>query len=388
MMFSFLGKSGKSFVVRQCLVIVVLWGYAFLTGMLAPVIRAALMLSIVCLGNMLHKKGITYNTLAAAAFCILIFEPSYLLDASFQMSFLSVWGILFFQPKFNALYSPANKVAKYVWNLFTVSISAQLAVFPLVLYYFGTFPTYFFLTNLLVAPLTGLIIYAVFPTVILGALAFLHWEVIGWLQDAFNWILKNLIEMTLRIVYFAESIPFAQISDLKISFLQLVLLFLLIFAVTRLLSSRNSPPLIASLATLLFFQCTVVYEEATCPAPQLTVFNRPGQSEIALFQNHRREFIEIAPNGIVPHSHKRILRLSDATFNTSHTECRFPVDMLILSHYGAFNTRQLNALFRPVVIVLDSSMPRYAAGRIATECAALGIRVHDVVENGAFSLNF
>lgn len=388
MLFSFLGKTGKPFVIRQWLVILVLWEYVFLSGMLPPVIRAAIMLSIVCLGNILHKRGITYNTLAAAAFCILIFDPFYLLDLSFQMSFISVLGLLYFQPKLNILYSPTKKVVKYVWDLFTVSISAQLAVFPLVLYYFGTFPTYFFLTNLLVAPLTGVIIYATFPSVVFGALAFLKWNAIDFLLVAFNWILKNLIEVTLRIVYISESIPFAQISDIKISFPQLILLSLLIFAFTRFLTSRGFRPLIISLVALLFFQFTITYETITRTAPQLTVFNHPGVSEISIFHNNKRHFINIQENNIIPHPEKHILLLSETTSTSYHSEKQFPVDILILSKQSSFDIEQLLDLFHPAMIVLDSSIPRYAASRIVRECTALGIEIHDVAEKGAFSLNF
>jgi len=102
------------------------------------------MLTIFCLGNMQQRKGFTYNTLAAAAFFILIFHPFSLFDVSFQMSFGAVVAILYFQPKLQALYAPKSSVLKYVWDLFTVSTAAQLGVFPLVLYYFGTFPTWFY----------------------------------------------------------------------------------------------------------------------------------------------------------------------------------------------------------------------------------------------------
>lgn len=388
MLFFFLGKTGKPYILRQLLVILVLWGYVFLSGMLAPVIRAAIMLSIFCLGNIFHKRGITYNTLAAAAFFILIFDPFYLLDLSFQMSFISVFGLLFFQPKLNKLYSPTNKTGKYIWDLFTVSISAQLAVFPLVLYYFGTFPTYFFLTNLIVAPLTGVIIYATVPSIVLGVLAFPGWNAINLLLVACNWTLKSLIEVTLRIVYISESIPFAQISNIKISFLQLILLFLLIFSFARFFSSRGFRPLIISLVALLFFQFTIIYEKVTRTAPQLTVFNNPGQSEIAIFHHNKRHYLEFQENHLVPHPEKRILILSEADMGTNHVGEQFPIDILILSQSRSFDIEELFALFHPALIVLDSSIPRYTAGRVVRECTALGIEVHDVAEKGAFSLKF
>src|SRR5690606_15982056 len=120
--------------------------------------------------------GFTYNSLAAAAFLILIFQPSYLFDVGFQMSFAAVFAILFFNPLLNRLYRPPNKVVKYIWNLFCITTAAQLGVFPLVLYHFGTFPTWFFITNMLVVPLVGIIIYVTFPLIIFGLLRSLEWD--------------------------------------------------------------------------------------------------------------------------------------------------------------------------------------------------------------------
>jgi len=115
------------------------------------------MLTIFCLGNMQHMRGFTYNTLAAAAFFILIFHPFSLFDVSFQMSFGAVVAILYFQPKLQALYAPKSSVLKYVWDLFTVSTAAQLGRLSTGPLLFGTFPTWFLFTNLLVVPLIGLL---------------------------------------------------------------------------------------------------------------------------------------------------------------------------------------------------------------------------------------
>jgi competence protein ComEC len=66
----------------------------------------------------------------------------------------------------------------------------------------------------------------------------------------------------------------------------------------------------------------------------------------------------------------------------------FPADVLILSQNAFFSVEQLLHLFNPSVIVLDSSIPRSAANRMIAECRKLGIKVHDVTQNGAFSVPF
>ncbi len=387
-LFSFPGKNGYGFFIRQWLIIIALWAFVFVVGMPASVIRAATMLTLFSLGNLLHRDGFTYNSLAAAAFFILISRPSYLFDVGFQLSFAAVFAILFFTPELTRLYRPPHKAMKYVWNLFCITTAAQLGVFPLVLHYFGTFPTWFFITNLLVVPLVAIIMYVAFPLIIFAMLRSLQWDFIGVFYSFFQWIEKTLIELLLRIVYLSESIPFAQISDKKISLLQLILLLLFIYPFARFLFSRRARPLIVSLTALLLFQFTITYKTMTQPAPELTVFNSPGQSEIAVFHNGKRHYFEIPENGFLPHPDKRILFLSDAVFTTSHTEEPLPLDILILSGNEPFDITQSPGLFRPAMIVLDSSIPTYTARRITRQCATLGIEVHDVTENGAFSLNF
>lgn len=388
LLFSFFGKSGYGFLARQWLIIAALWVFVFIVGMSTSVVRAAIMLTLFSLGNLYHRNGFSYNSLAAAAFFILIFQPFSLFDVGFQMSFGAVFAILFFNPKLIPLYRPPNKVAKYVWNLLCITTTAQLGVFPLVLYHFGTFPTYFFITNMLVVPLVGIIIYAAFPLIIFGLLRSLQWDLITVLYTFFQWTEKVLIELLLRIVYISESIPFAQIADKNISLLQLILLLLFLYPLALFFSSHRIRPLIISLVALLFFQFTITYKNLTRAAPQLIVFNSSGQSEIAIFHNNKRHYLEIPENSFFPHPEKRILLMSEANFSAYHAGKQFPLDILILSQQGSFNIEQLLDLFRPAMIVLDSSLPRYTADRIARECTALGIEVHDVTENGAFSLNF
>jgi ComEC/Rec2-related protein len=388
LMFSFLGTSGKQFVIRQWLVILLLWGYAFVTGMAAPVVRSAIMLTIFCFGNMQHHRGFTYNTLAAAAFFILIFRPLNLFDVSFQMSFTAIAAILYFQPKLRSLYTPTNKAVKYIWDLFTVSTAAQLGVFPLVLHYFGTFPTYFFITNLLIVPLTGVIMYAVIPVIIVGVPGFLQSGFLNILQTVFQWILKTLIEITLRIVYFSETLPFAELSDRNISFFQLVLLFTCIYLFARFLFTHRPKPLIIALISVLAFLLTITHEILTKAPPQLVVFNSAATSHIGVFADNKRHPVEIPGNGFLPHPDKRIFRLSDGSPANVFAEERFPLDVLILSQYRYFNTEQLLGVFHPKMIVLDSSLPRSTADRLAKECRLLGVGVHDVTQKGAFSINF
>src|SRR5690554_1128775 len=388
LMFSFLGKEGKLYTLRQWLVICVLWAYVFMAGMSTSIIRAAIMLTIFCLGRMKHQRGFTFNTLAAAAFLILIFRPLSLFDVSFQMSFGAVFAILYFQPKMQALYVPKNRVVKYILDLFTVSTAAQLGVFPLLLYYFGTFPTYFFLTNLLVVPIVGIIMYATLPLTVLGIFGFFETGFIGLLQDIIRTTVIILTELTLRIVYISETLPFAQLSGRHLSFFQLIPLLLFVYLIAGFIYTHRPRYLIISLVMVFTYHLSITYEKITNTPTQLVIFNSPGTSEIGLYDHHKRHILVVPENGFLPHPVKSIFRLSDGSLNNYVAASSFPLDILILSQYSYFDMEQLLMIFNPAVIVLDSSLPRAAADRMKKDCNRPDIGIHDVTQNGALSVNF
>lgn len=125
-----------------------LWAYAHITGFTPSVVRAALMASIAQLGYMTYRSASAFNTVAAAAFFILIFSPRSLFSVSFQLSFAAVIAIL-----------AAVKTVRYrnpFTDLLLVSIAAWIGTLPLTLYYFGQCSNYFLLTNSIVILLSWL----------------------------------------------------------------------------------------------------------------------------------------------------------------------------------------------------------------------------------------
>ena len=388
LLLSFLGNRGTGFLIRQWVIILMLWSYAFLAGLSPSVIRAVIMLSLNCVARMKRMKGFSTNTLAAAALLILIFHPASLFDISFQMSFGAVFSILWFQPRLATLFRPVKRAASYIWNLMTLSLSAQLGLFPLVLYYFGSFPTWFFLSNLLLVPLMGVIIYSLVPLLLTGWLHGYHTMVPDWLPHLFRQLVQWFTTAMISIVQFMESLPLAQLTGLHISLPATILLLLFIFLFSQIVTTHRSRPLILALSALFSFQLLCLHRQLPTTAPQLVIFNSSSSSDISLFTAQTRHTIEVPDNGLLPHPHKTILRLSDGSFDHFTTVDTFPVDILILSRYGYFNTEELCRLFHPSLIILDSSVPHHAATRITNMCLARGTRVHDVRQKGAYSLNF
>lgn len=383
-----LGTRGIGFRIRQWTIILMLCGYAFLAGLSASVVRAVIMLSLYCIGRLRQESSFTVNTLAATAFLILIFQPNSFYDISFQLSFGAVFSILWFQPRIAALVITKKKITKYLWNLMTLSLSAQLGLFPLLLYHFGTFPTWFFITNILVVPLLGGIIYSMIPLLLTGLLPKTLSNFLEWLPQILHSLVQLLTNLMLTIVQFIESLPFAQLTGLKISLPSSILLLMFIFLISHFMKKKRPRVLILALSSLLLFQLLSLRDHLQPPSPQLVVFNNSPYSEISIYVEENNFPILIPDNGVLPHPNKKIIRLSDGSFNDFTNSNTFPVDILILSQYCCFNVEQLYRLFQPSLIVLDSSLSSYSAVRFRESCLNRGIPVHDVRQDGAYSLNF
>lgn len=387
-LFSFFGRNPKGVALKQTLIIILLWLYAFMTGFSASVIRATIMLTIVCVGLAKNQKGFTYNSLAAAALAILVFNPHSLFDVGFQMSFMAVFFILFFQPKLAKFYYPKNKVKKFIWDLCTVSVAAQMGLAPVVMYYFGAFPTYFFIANLLVVPLVMLIIYCCIPLILITLLKPLQLLAVSLLFEFFRWILVSLINLVISIVYYIEMLPFSQIFYSYLSLPQTILVIAALLIFTIFLRDKRAKTLIATLVVVLLFVLTFTHQHISQKPPQWVVFNKANFSDIGVYTNKKRVYTEPDRNGFISHPSKSILRLSENVYKKLETDNPFNVDVIILSHDHTFSVEQLLYIFQPGQIVLDSSLPQYIRSRLVRECENLGISVHDVVQDGAYLINF
>ncbi len=197
-------KRGKQ--LRSIISLIAIWCYAVLTGLSPSVIRAATMFSFLSIGQMAGRRTAIYNTLAASAFFILLFNPYLLFEIGFQLSYLAVLGIVSIQPGLYQVLGFKNYLMDKVWSLITVSLAAQVATGPLATYYFHQFPTYFLVTNLWVIPIS-------FGVMFLGVIFFLtSW--IPPLAGIIGWLLAWGLRIMNRGVHFIENLPGSVIEGL------------------------------------------------------------------------------------------------------------------------------------------------------------------------------
>ena len=131
------------------------------------------MFTIIAIAMHLKRQTNIYNTLAISVFVLLLLKPNFLFDIGFQLSYLAVLAIVAIQPKLYNIYRPNYKVDTLFWNIFTVTLAAQLGVLPLSLYYFHQFPGLFFLSNLVIIPFLGIVLGMGIVILILASLSVL-----------------------------------------------------------------------------------------------------------------------------------------------------------------------------------------------------------------------
>lgn len=248
----FLKRKKSLRILRFCIIIVTLWFYALITGLSPSVNRAALMFTIIIIAETFHRNTNIYNSIAASAFILLLINPYSLYDVGFQLSYLAVLGIVFMQPRIHSWFSFNSWVMSQVWNITAVSIAAQLATSPLGFYYFGQFPNYFLISNLLIIPLSTIITYI--------GLLLVSFSFVPALAAAMGLALDYLIKWTDDTVKFIGQIPYSTFEGLSIGFWQTILLLTIFFFITQFLTHKNSYNFYAASLFVLIFLASKMTE--------------------------------------------------------------------------------------------------------------------------------
>lgn len=184
------------------IIILCMWGYAWLTGMTPSVVRAVLMVTIFEVGRMLYRQAFSINTVAAAAVLILLVHPQDLWSVSFQLSFAATAAIILMaNGEWTKWRMP--KIPKYILGILIVSLAAQLGTMPITMYYFHQFSCYFLLTNLIVLPLASLLVPCGLVSIALGgSVAGIWFSKVTW---ALSWAMNHSVT-------WIESLPGCTVS--------------------------------------------------------------------------------------------------------------------------------------------------------------------------------
>lgn len=238
-------------IIYPSLMILFLWIYAFITGFSPPVQRSTVMFSFVIIGQSIRRPVNIYNSLFASALVLILLNPNVLFDVGFQLSYLAIFGIVLLQPPLENLIQLKNKILKWAWTLFTVSMAAQLITFPLSILYFNQFPNLFWLSNYFVIPGTTLLIWLTFGFFVLSPIPLIS----GFLAT----IIQFITNLMLIVLKWMSELPHAVTHGIVFNALQTWIIYGFIAAFIIYGFSKKRSWLFGALILLIFFQSTVLW---------------------------------------------------------------------------------------------------------------------------------
>ena len=400
--FSFLTyfKNGK--IVQAFLIIIILWMFAFIAGFSASVVRAVTMFSFLAIGHQLGSKRIILFSLFSSLFVLLIFNPLFLFDVGFQLSYLAVLGIITMQQKVYHFLKIKSKIIDFFWQITSVSLAAQLTVLPLSLYYFHQFPGLFFLSNMVIIPVLGFVlmmgivisflsICEILPTFIADLYGFL----ISLMNGFVNWISNQ------------ETFLWKEIS---LSFWMLLASYGVIFFGVRFLLNASAKKIVLFLGSIIVFQSVILFEKyEKQQTKEFIVFHKTKKVVIG-FRNsdtikiyHNVDSLPqlnyvINPYKIRENITTTFKKLDTAIFNFKNQhfllidslgiyqiqDLKNP--MVILQNSPKINLERVITTLQPKMIIADGSNFKSYINRWKMTSQKMKIPFHYTGEKGAFKL--
>ncbi|MEP7376025.1 MAG: ComEC/Rec2 family competence protein [Chitinophagaceae bacterium] len=397
--------------IRAFIIISALLLFSLIAGGQASVMRSAVMFIAFVIAETLDKKSSLINTMAVSAFLLLCYNPFWLWDVGFQLSYAAVLGIvIFFQPVYN-LVVVKNKILDAIWKLNAVTLSAQIITLPFTLYYFHQFPVYFLLTNLLAVPLSSIILLGeilLCVVVFIPVLASFVGELLGSLLTGMN----NYVE---RI----NSLPFAVWDSMQVTFLQAILVLFVIWCFYNWLIDKKTKAVFSGLLYLLVFFSLRAYSFIDAKNQnKVIVYNVAKHSAIDIVNGRKYYFVgdsdllydgflknfNLKPSRIlhristagfsdseergklIQFADKRILLIAE-TVNFKKEQQRHTIDVLIISKSPSLYLNILLQTFDIKCVVADASTSLRKRKYWKKDCETLHIPFHDVSEEGAFILS-
>lgn len=401
--------------LRAIAILLLLWSFAFFTGLSPSVVRSVIMFSLFALAGAFIRESISMNTLAATALFMLLACPGWVFDVGFQLSFCAVAAILLIYPSLYRRLPPGNRMLKKIGALLAVSLVAQVGTAPLVLLYFSRFSTHFLLTNLLVIPLVSLIMYA--AVLMLAATPFPAIQ--GVLAMGVRW----LVEALNGAVRWVERLPFSSVDGVWTDRVEVFCFYLSVLLLLYYIVSRRRNGLLALGVCILAggsyhlarqvadrpHQCIRFYNVRGCAAVHCIAAD--GHSWLAYadsvpdgkrlsrvasrywYRHHLQAPVAVTgdyvspdfsrKSGILSFGNKRVCVVNDNQSRNKTSSQPLFIDYLYLCRGYGGGVEGLAGLFTVDTVILDVSLPDYRKEALISECRRLGIKILSLSDEGS-----
>lgn len=408
------GKKGR--FIETLISLITIWVFTFVTGASASVLRASVMFSTYLLGKMMFRQVNNWNIISGSAFLLLVYNPLFLFDAGFQLSYAAVAGLAYYYPLFYRA-SPIikSKSIDAGYKVLLVGIAAQLGTLPLSLYYFHQFPTYFWLSGWVVVSGGALFLWAgsllliidfILPdlAIYLGnALYYLTWgmnQLIRWIQD----------------------LPGSVISGIWLEHLAVGLLSLCIVSLGIMYSTKSKKWMLFSLLMVVLLtakQINQYFEQMY--TNKICIYAIRGKTMIDLFcsknrigigehlepkqedfacKNHRwasgtnhdtgnyttwkKDTVNLNMGVVSPIIFSGKIHVAIIDSSTTLPKNKQLVDAILLLKNPAIDLEQLIIFYPTNIIIADGSNRRKKIIEWREKCKKLNLRFHYTQEQGAW----
>ena len=360
--------------IASFLIVGLLWGFAFLSGLSPSVIRAVTMFSAYVVASIFSEDRFSgFSALTLTAFIMLIYQPMYLFDVGFQLSFMAVLGIFLFYPLIDSLFVVRNKIVAYLWNIISLSLAAQLATLPLILYYFGTFPVYFLLSNLVVAPIAVFILSATLLALALGVFP----VAANFVVQGLDFAVRTLNEVMEQIQHWSG----AQITSVYLSVWQAWLLAVAIVTLWRYVVCRSARRLIVFLLTVNVLIVSFLWKQRELPDTYIYL------SRAGVYTKYDRDINELSSASCIYKVRDICIVLVDNNkWRKQKALSPLHVDYAYICRGFYGSVADLKRLFQIKQVVLDTSLEDSYREKLKRECDIYGLNYIDMSEKGSYAI--
>lgn len=400
-LFKPLSRLKYGIIFHSLLIVLLLWGFALLSGLSPSVTRAVTMFSFFAFAKLFNRETNSINTLFLSFLALLIFNPLWLFQVGFQLSYLAVFFIVWLLPIFYKIGYSKYWIVRKVWTIVAVTVSAQIGVLPLSLYYFHQFPGLFLLTNIVVLPFLTVLMCGGILIVILATLEILP----DWLASSYNFLIEGLNGFIHWVAVQDEFL----FKNIHFSTLKVVGAYMVIIALALLLMKMKYRRLVVSLLAISGFITIYIYDEFRTSANQFVIFQKSKQTligrkngkNLVVFKNGPVENIsetypiksyitainidtyseEKLPQ-LFKYNHKNILILDSLGIYPK----RKNIHTLLITNSPKVNLNRLIDSLRPKQIVADGSNYFTYVKRWKKTCQLKKLPFSHTAKEGAFSL--
>lgn len=266
--------------------------YTFMTGFGPPIIRAALMLTLILTGKLIDRETATMSLLFAVGFLMLVYNPLMLFDVGFQLSFIVTFSLILTAPLL--IFNTKNKFINNVTGACLVPVIAQIYAAPLQLFYFNTFTLYSILANIAIIPVLSIVSFAGFISSIIALIPMIAQKVC-FLADL---LLNPLLVYIVKSAEFFSNLPNSIVYLKKPLFIQLLLYYAIIIGLTCIIRYKLFNRKVygcIGIITVIFFS---VFINIPSKNPEILYFS-VGNADSFLVKSPENDYfmIDTAKNG-------------------------------------------------------------------------------------------